>query len=87
MYGPDTDESDAEEAANTRRAQIRTLEARTRDTTEADAAAQCIICLDHFGVGERAIVLPCAHMHHWECIAPWLVQKLLCPTCKGPAAV
>lgn len=50
----------------------------------------CIICLDHFVMGDRLRVLPCNHAFHIGCIDRWLSGSASfdecntsgCPTCK-----
>ncbi len=43
----------------------------------------CSICLDDFEKGEQLCVLPCGHLHHTECIMPWLTTRNAnCPLCK-----
>jgi hypothetical protein len=43
----------------------------------------CSICLDDFEKDEQLCVLPCGHLHHTECILPWLTTRNAnCPLCK-----
>ncbi|RLN02699.1 hypothetical protein BBJ28_00011644 [Nothophytophthora sp. Chile5] len=67
-------------------------------------ASQCMICLEatHLGRDHRdcdaesfegatsAIVLPCKHVFHRECVFEWLLFEFHCPVCRariGPTAV
>ena len=43
---------------------------------------KCIICLSEFTQGEKAIILPCIHFFHEECIKNWLEKQNFCPICK-----
>ncbi|KAK2967594.1 hypothetical protein RJ640_030465 [Escallonia rubra] len=45
----------------------------------------CCICLDEFAIGDELGKLDCGHDFHSSCIAPWLMQKNLCPICKKTA--
>ena len=42
----------------------------------------CIICLENFKNGDKAIILPCIHIFHNECIKKWLKTQDSCPICK-----
>ena len=42
----------------------------------------CIICLEDFKNGDKAIILPCIHLFHNECIKNWLKTQNTCPICK-----
>jgi hypothetical protein len=43
----------------------------------------CPICIDDFEKDEVLRVLPCGHLHHTECIMPWLTTRQAnCPVCK-----
>jgi hypothetical protein len=42
----------------------------------------CIICLEDFKNGDKAIILPCIHLFHTECIKNWLKTQNTCPICK-----
>ena len=42
------------------------------------------ICLVPFTKGDEVRLLPCMHMHHKDCIDPWLLQKNQCPVCRSP---
>lgn len=45
----------------------------------------CTICLEAMEEGEIAIVLPCVHYYHRDCIREWLRHSRLCPLCKRSA--
>ena len=42
----------------------------------------CIICLCNFELNEKAIILPCTHIFHSECIKSWFQNQDTCPICK-----
>ena len=42
----------------------------------------CIICLEDFKTGDKALILPCIHLFHTECIKKWLESQNSCPICK-----
>jgi len=43
----------------------------------------CVVCLDEFKIGDVFRRLPCQHMFHSRCIAPWLTERQsCCPLCK-----
>lgn len=43
---------------------------------------QCVICLEEWGVGEKAKKMPCKHRFHEECIVKWLKIHGSCPVCR-----
>ncbi|KAI3433741.1 hypothetical protein D9Q98_003548 [Chlorella vulgaris] len=46
------------------------------------ADLRCPICMDEFGVGDEVLALPCRHVFHPLCVAPWLSDNNTCPTCR-----
>lgn len=42
----------------------------------------CVICLEDFKTGDKAIILPCIHIFHNKCIKNWLKTQNSCPICK-----
>ena len=42
----------------------------------------CVICLEDFKTGDKAVILPCIHMFHTKCIKNWLKTQNSCPICK-----
>ena len=42
----------------------------------------CVICLEDFKNGDKAIFLPCIHLFHKDCILNWLKSHDNCPICK-----
>jgi hypothetical protein len=47
-----------------------------------DDKKNCVICLNDFKNGEKALILPCIHLFHKDCIISWLKQNDKCPICK-----
>ncbi|MCL7046343.1 hypothetical protein MKW94_020835 [Papaver nudicaule] len=45
-------------------------------------AAECSICLEKFGEGDRLICLPCSHRFHLACLDPWVRRCGDCPYCR-----
>ena len=41
---------------------------------------QCVICLDD--CRDPAILIPCGHTYCYGCVASWLQDNSLCPTCR-----
>mgnify|MGYP001040300501 CR=1 FL=1 len=39
--------------------------------------------LDVVHLEEKAVLLPCMHAYHHDCISKWLDRKRLCPLCKA----
>ena len=42
----------------------------------------CVICLCNYELNEKAIILPCTHIFHSECIKSWFLNHDTCPICK-----
>ena len=42
----------------------------------------CVICLEDFENGDKAVILPCIHLFHNKCIKNWLKTQNCCPICK-----
>lgn len=42
----------------------------------------CIICLTPFAQGDKALILPCIHFFHTNCIKDWFKTQNTCPICK-----
>ena len=58
-------------------------ETQIEDVTKLDQEKKnCIICLEDFKNGDKAIILPCIHLFHTECIKNWLKTQDTCPICK-----
>lgn len=45
---------------------------------------ECTICIDEMNLGDEAIVLPCKHWFHEECVVLWLKEHNTCPICRAP---
>ena len=58
-------------------------ETQIEDVNKLDPEKKnCIICLEDFKNGDKAIILPCIHLFHTECIKTWLKSQDTCPICK-----
>lgn len=50
---------------------------------EDDQDNSCAVCIDGFDENSQLTVLPCHHVFHTDCIAPWLTERQSqCPLCK-----
>lgn len=45
---------------------------------------ECTICIDDMSLGDEAVVLPCKHWFHEECVVLWLKEHNTCPICRAP---
>ena len=58
-------------------------ETKIEDVNKLDPEKKnCIICLEDFKNGDNAIILPCIHIFHTDCIKNWLKTQNTCPICK-----
>lgn len=49
-----------------------------------EGKAECTICIDSMNKGDEAVVLPCKHWFHGECVTMWLKEHNTCPICRTP---
>eukprot|EP00878_Enallax_costatus_P002103 GHUV01002270.1.p1 GENE.GHUV01002270.1~~GHUV01002270.1.p1 ORF type:complete len:347 (+),score=121.21 GHUV01002270.1:142-1182(+) len=42
----------------------------------------CPVCTEELQLGDRVQQLPCKHVFHVPCLAPWLRQNNSCPVCR-----
>ena len=58
-------------------------ETQIEDVTKLDSEKKnCVICLEDFKNRDKAIILPCIHLFHKNCIKSWLKGHNSCPICK-----
>lgn len=43
---------------------------------------ECVVCLCAFELNQKALILPCTHLFHTECIKDWFKTQNTCPICK-----
>lgn len=43
----------------------------------------CAICLEALNRASQQQMLPCGHVYHKGCIAPWLLRRSVCPLCRS----
>lgn len=49
---------------------------------DAKSDSHCAVCKEKFVLGSSVKKLPCKHLYHLGCIAPWLAQVNSCPVCR-----
>lgn len=49
---------------------------------DARSDSHCAVCKEKLILGSSAKKLPCKHLYHSGCIAPWLAQVSSCPVCR-----
>jgi E3 ubiquitin-protein ligase RNF115/126 len=42
----------------------------------------CVICLNDFEKSQKALITPCTHLFHSDCIRSWFETQNTCPICK-----
>lgn len=65
---------------------LKTLDRKTvdQDMLGGESATECTICIDEMRVGDEAVILPCKHWFHEECVTLWLREHNTCPICRTP---
>lgn len=56
-----------------------------RGSSSCGDVASCSICLEEFERGCSAMITPCSHLFHGECISKWIqrrTNKAGCPLCR-----
>ena len=61
---------------------LRTKKWRRQSIEEGE---QCAICIEEWKDSEYAVLLPCGHPFHKECLLLWSAHSSLCPICKVDA--
>ncbi|KAL4571780.1 hypothetical protein LXL04_018545 [Taraxacum kok-saghyz] len=49
--------------------------------------SHCAVCTEKLVLGSSAKKLPCKHLYHGGCIAPWLAQASSCPVCRREVVI
>ncbi|EPS64006.1 hypothetical protein M569_10777, partial [Genlisea aurea] len=49
---------------------------------EDEIGDPCVICLEEWGIGDKAKEMPCSHRFHKECVEKWLRIHGSCPVCR-----
>lgn len=42
----------------------------------------CPVCTEELQLGDEVQILPCKHVYHVPCLAPWLQKHNSCPVCR-----
>lgn len=58
-------------------------QAVTEDILSAEDKRECSICIEEMKVGDTAVILPCKHWFHDECVTMWLRAHNTCPVCRS----
>ncbi|RDA87401.1 hypothetical protein CP532_7008 [Ophiocordyceps camponoti-leonardi (nom. inval.)] len=63
---------------------LRNLERKPvdQDMLKGESKTECTICIEDMTTGDRAVVLPCKHWFHEECVVLWLKEHNTCPICR-----
>ncbi|KAL2498242.1 Ubiquitin--protein ligase [Abeliophyllum distichum] len=75
------EESDGDSMVPAKDSSIKSLERKIIDDQNINSGS-CMICLDEFPIGSKAICMPCSHMFHSSCLKKWLRTSHYCPICR-----
>ncbi|CDW91571.1 ring finger protein [Stylonychia lemnae] len=42
----------------------------------------CTVCQENMALGTKAMIMPCGHIFHPDCVLPWLKEHNTCPVCR-----
>lgn len=48
----------------------------------SDGNEQCVVCFEAQQAGDLAVILPCGHAFHKNCVFNWLKRHNTCPVCR-----
>jgi hypothetical protein len=43
---------------------------------------ECAVCLTEIDDNDRAMMTPCGHGFHEECLRRWMQEQMICPVCR-----
>jgi hypothetical protein len=52
------------------------------DVDIAGACCACCACREELCEGHTVNIMPCKHVFHPPCLAPWLAEHNSCPICR-----
>lgn len=55
----------------------------TEEILAEEERKECSICIEEMKVGDKAVILPCKHWFHDECVTIWLRAHNTCPVCRS----
>eukprot|EP00347_Sterkiella_histriomuscorum_P012527 403368233 len=55
---------------------------KKKDGSEEVETPLCTICQENLPIGEKAMIIPCGHIFHPDCVLPWLKDHNTCPVCR-----
>mmetsp|Transcript_17475 Transcript_17475/g.25673 ORF Transcript_17475/g.25673 Transcript_17475/m.25673 type:complete len:419 (+) Transcript_17475:260-1516(+) len=58
------------------------LEEFALEPAQVQASSSCVICMEDWSVGDKAVRLPCNHLFHKDCVVTWLSSRNSCPMCR-----
>lgn len=63
-------------------ASLKALENLIFDVGVHGSDVQCSICLETLLSGAPVTRMPCSHLFHGQCVAPWFKRSSTCPLCR-----
>eukprot|EP00750_Incisomonas_marina_P031316 INCI797.1.p1 GENE.INCI797.1~~INCI797.1.p1 ORF type:complete len:451 (+),score=59.77 INCI797.1:283-1635(+) len=63
-------------------AALKKLEEFSLRLSHIRSCPSCVICMEDWTEGEKAVRLPCNHVFHKECVVHWLKSRNSCPVCR-----
>lgn len=61
------------------------LPRETFDPDRHKELVECDLCLEDYKAGDELMRLPCMHLFHSACVAPWMQKSYTCPVCQTDA--
>ena len=58
---------------------------KTLESTGQIELPNCFICLKDIPLNDKAVLLRCGHLYHYNCIMEWLKKHSVCSICKFDA--
>lgn len=61
---------------------ITEIHCKKQEGTQKLETPLCTVCQDNVNMGSKAMVMPCGHIFHPDCVLPWLKDNNTCPVCR-----